>query len=376
MNLSAKPIPRVLPALALVLFGAATGFFVREVTSNPESPSAKVEPADRMLGNVKADGVSLPAAPQATPREKEVPMATASPQPGQQWKTWLRAALGYGPSEALARFGKLPEAEIQRYLAANSTDPDAWIAAAYLREGKPSFREAALRFPEDPAIQAHLAISTDDPAERRSAIEKMRHFDPDNALADYLSALDHLKQGRQGEALQDLNASLSKADIDDFSRPLMQAFEDAHLSAGFQGLDSKVAANMSVSREVLPQLIGLSKQLESLQAISDAETAAAVRLAGLKLGQNLQSGEYELLIDQLVGMSIEKRFLNPSSDTNRLNEIAREQAEIQRLVKIVPPILLQAPPSLASGYVERWKTQGERQAMQWLEMQASNDSKP
>ena len=270
----------------------------------------------------------------------------------------------------------MPEAQIQKYLAANSSDPDAWIAAAYLREGKPSFREAALKFPGDPAIQAHMAISTDDPVERRSAIEKLQAVDPDNAMGDYLSALDHLKQGRQSEALKDLAASLNKTDVDDFSRSFMQAFEDAHLSAGFQGMDAEVAGLMSFPRTVIPQLIDLSKQLKSLQATSDTKTAATIRSAGLTLGQNLQSGEYELLIDQLAGMSIEKNFLDPSSDANRLNEIAQEQAEIQRLSKIIPQKLLQASPSIASGYMKRWKTQGERQAIQWLEMQTSQNEKP
>jgi hypothetical protein len=272
--------------------------------------------------------------------------------------------------------GKLPEAEIQKYLAANTSDPDAWIAAAYLREGKPSFREAALKFPEDPAIQARMAISTDDPAERRSAIEKLRAVDPDNAMGDYLSAIDHLKQGRQSEALKDLAASLNKTDADDFSKQLYPSVEEAYLSAGFQGMDAEVAALLSVPPLAITPLMDLSNQLKSLQATSDEETAATIRSAGVTLGQNLQSREYEFLIDQLSGMAIEKKFLDPSSDANRLNEIAREQAEIQRLSKMVPQKLLQASPSIASGYMKRLRTLDERQAIQWLEMQTSQDEKP
>jgi hypothetical protein len=195
-------------------------------------------------------------------------------------------------------------------------------------------------------------------------------------MGDYLSALDHLKQGRQSEALKDLAASLNKTDVDDFLKQLFPSFEEAYLSAGFQGMDAEVAALLSVPPLSITPLMDLTKQLKSLQATSDEETAATIRSAGLTLGQNLQSREYEFLIDQLVGMEIETKFLDPSSDANRLNEIAREQTEIKRLSKIVQQKLLQAPPSIASGYIKRLRTQGERQAMQWLEMQTSQNEKP
>ncbi|MCX6962633.1 MAG: hypothetical protein NTZ08_09320 [Verrucomicrobia bacterium] len=347
-----KPTIRLAVGAVLLLVGVLIGFFLRGGTYRAEEQNATVASAKPMASRVATERASFDPQEDIAP-EMKMPKAPASPRSGQKWRLWLEELLGGNPSGELLKLGKLPEAQIQKYLAANSSDPDAWIAAAYLREGKPSLREAALKFPEDPAIQAHMAISTDDLVERRSAIEKLQAVDPDNAMGDYLSALDHLKQGRQSEALKDLAASLNKTDVDDFSRSFMQAFEDAHLSAGFQGMDAQVAGLMCFPRTVIPQLIDLSKQLKSLQATSDPETAATIRSAGLTIGQNLQSGEYELLIDQLAGMSIEKRFLDPSSDANRLNEIAQEQAEIQRLSKIIPQKLLQASPSIASGYMER-----------------------
>ncbi len=374
-RLTTKPTTRLAVDAVLLLVGVLIGFFLRGGTYRAEEQNATVAAAKPMASRAATERASFDPQEGIAP-EMTMPKAQASPRAGQKWRVWLEEASGVRPRSESLNLGKLPEAEIQKYLAANSSDPDAWIAAAYLREGKPSFREAALKFPGDPAIQAHMAISTDDPVERRSAIEKLQAVDPNNAMGDYLSALDHLKQGRQSEALKDLAASLNKTDVDDFSRSFMQAFEDAHLSAGFQDMDAEVAGLMCFPRTVLPQLIDLSKQLKSLQGTSDTETAATIRSAGLTLGQNLQSGEYELLIDQLAGMSIEKNFLDPSSDANRLNEIAREQAEIQRLSKIIPQKLLQASPSIASGYMERWKTQGERQAIQWLEMQTSQNEKP
>jgi hypothetical protein len=374
-RLPMKPTMRLAVGAVLLLVGVVIGFFLRGGNYRAEEQNATRAATKPTAGRVATERASFDPQEDISP-EMKVAKAPASPRSGQKWRLWLEELLGGKPPGELLKLGKLPEAQIQKYLAANSSDPDAWIAAAYLREGKPSFREAALKFPGDPAIQAHMAISTDDPVERRSAIEKLQAVDPDNAMGDYLSALDHLKQGRQSEALKDLAASLNKTDVDDFSRSFMQAFEDAHLSAGFQDMDAEVAGLMCFPRTVIPQLIDLSKQLKSLQGTSDTETAATIRSAGLTLGQNLQSGEYELLIDQLAGMSIEKNFLDPSSDANRLNEIAREQAEIQRLSKIIPQKLLQASPSIASGYMERWKTQGERQAIQWLEMQTSQNEKP
>jgi predicted negative regulator of RcsB-dependent stress response len=364
-------------AIGVVLLGVGVliGFSLRERTDRDEEQNAAVAATKATASRIAPERAPFDAPREIAP-EIKVPKAAESPALGQKWRVWLEAALGGKPSGELIKLGKLPEAEIQKFLAANSSDPDAWIAAAYLREGKPSFREAALRFPGDPAIQARMAISTDDPAERRSAIEKLRAVDPDNAMGDYLSALDHLKQGRQSEALKDLAASLNKTDVDDFTAQLFPAFTEAHLSAGFEGVDAEVAALASIPREGLSQLLNLSKQLKNLQATSHAETATAIRSAGLTLGQNLQSGKHELVIDQLVGMSIEKQFLNPSSDTSRLNEIAIEQAEIQRLFKTVHPKLLQASPSIVAGYMERFKTLGERQAIQWLEMQTSQNEKP
>jgi hypothetical protein len=364
-------------AIGMVLLGVGVliGFSLRERTDRAEEQNAAVASSKPMPKSGAPERAPFDAHGEIAP-EIKVPKAAASPALGQRWRVWMEEVSGVRPRGESLKLGKLPEAEIQKYLAANSSDPDAWIAAAYLREGKPSFREAALRFPGDPAIQARMAISTDDPTERRSAIEKLRAADPDNAMGDYLSAFDHLKQGRQSEALQDLAASLNKTDVDDFTAQLFPAFTEAHLSAGFEGVDAEVAALASIPREGLSQLSNLSKQLKNLQATSHAETATAIRSAGLTLGQNLQSGKHELLIDQLVGMAIEKQFLNPSSDTSRLNEIAIEQAEIQRLVKTLSARLLQASPSIVAGYMERFKTLGERQAMQWLEMQTSQDEKP
>jgi hypothetical protein len=378
-----NPFPRSIvrnPALrfsvVFLVVGVLIGLFLPRWTYRTEDQNAEVASAKPVSGRVSPESHSFSNQHEIAP-EMTVAKAAASPQSGQKWRVWMEELTGSMPaSEESRKLGKLPEAEIQKYLAANSSDPDAWIAAAYLREGKPSFREAALRFPGDPAIQARMAISTDDPTERRSAIEKLRAADPDNAMGDYLSAFDHLKQGRQSEALQDLAASLNKTDVDDFTAQLFPAFTEAHLSAGFEGVDAEVAALASIPREGLSQLSNLSKQLKNLQATSHAETATAIRSAGLTLGQNLQSGKHELLFDQLVGMAIEKQFLNPSSDTSRLNEIAIEQAEIQRLVKTLSARLLQASPSIVAGYMERFKTLGERQAMQWLEMQTSQDEKP
>lgn len=360
---------RLLVFVSLIVSGVLIGFFFRGLTQPSEKQNAVTMPEKSAPSRSASESFSSPGQADMA-LEIKTPTATAAQGLGQKWRPWFEEALLGGKGSL--PLGKLPEVEIQKYLAANSSDPDAWIVAAYLREGKPSFRDADMRFPRDPSIQVRMAMWTDDPSERRSAIQKFRAVDPLNALGDYLSALEYLKQGRQREALQDLAASLNKIDVDDYARQLIPAYQEAYLSAGYQGMEAELAALMSTPRDVLSQLGDLSKQLKNLQATSDAETAASIRSAGLALGQNLQHSEF--LIDQLVGMRIEQQFLNPSSDANRLNEISLERAEISRLTKNVKNFLLQASPSITSGYIERLKTLGERQALQWLEIQTAAPS--
>lgn len=217
----------------------------------------------------------------------------------------------------------LTETEIQSYLNQHPDNPEVWMAAALLRQVKVSFAEEAGRFPKNPAIQAAHAISAESGYERRQAIEQLRRIDPDNALGDYLSALDYLKEGRNAEALEDLGRASTKFEADEFSLEQMEAIEDALLASGYQDLDAKISAMLSLAKPMAHQMHDLNRRLKSLESSSGGALTLTIRESALHLGRNLQGSKS--LMDPTVGMSIELPFLDTLQDKSCIEQIQRDR---------------------------------------------------
>jgi hypothetical protein len=282
------------------------------------------------------------------------------------------------PEGPLARFMKNPEtslrltaAQLSAYLSANRRNAESLLAAFRLTGDLAFLREASEKFPDNATVQTELALRSTDENERRQAIDSMRRADPANALGDYLSALDHLRHGRSEQAFDDLIAGAGKTQFDDYSLNAIQSAEEAYLAAGFSPVEAKAAATFGLPKRQIQPMLDLTKQLSELQqgysASGDPASAEAIRKMGQSLGQQMQ-GHAGSLIDEIAGISIEKKFLDPATASVRQQELTGRLDHIRQSVMGDDYIrLLQGmDPQEAIAYFDRVKLYGESAAMQWL----------
>lgn len=284
----------------------------------------------------------------------------------------------------LARLMKNPEAslklaasQLSTYLDQNRRNAESLLAAFRLTGDFAFLREAAQKFPHNAAVQIELALRSKDEAERSQAIDSMRRADPANALGDYLSALDHLRHGRSGQAFNDLIAAAGKTQFDDYSLNAMQNTEEAYLAAGFSTVEAKAAVMLGLTRQQLQPMRDLAQQLDELQqgylATGDSASAESIRQMGHALGRQMQ-GTAGFFIDELSGISIEKKFLDPATASARKQEHAQRIDSIKRSVggDEYARLLQGMDAQEVISYCDRLKLYGESAAMQWLRERHGN----
>jgi hypothetical protein len=265
---------------------------------------------------------------------------------------------------------KLSAEQLTGYLAQNQRSAESLLAAMRLTGDISYLREAAQKFPNDTAVQTEMALRSGDAGERRRAIDAMRQTDPDNALGHHLSALDHLRQGHVDEAYTDLIAAAGKSRFDDYALQAQQSAEEAYLAAGYSPVEAKAAAMLGLQRRQIEPMRALSKQLTELNrgysAAGDPASADSVRQMGQALGQQMQS-HASYLIDELVGITIERQFL-PKDDTIRQQELQQRVDAIRKLSSSPHWTALLEGSNAAeiSLYLDRLKLYGEAATIQWL----------
>jgi len=359
-----QPIRIALAALAVLALVALVVQFIRSPGPAP-SPGPHPAPPGRM-GPGNRPTPRLPA-----PR---LARAASVPQPAEA-----------PPGNSLAdlyRNGSLPELtrpQIEAYLEQNKRNADSLMAVSRLTNDLSFLREAAEKFPSDPRVQLDLAVRGETPEERRKAIDALRQAAPDNSLADYLQAADHLQAGLTDDAVNDLVQAHGKTGFADYLADYAQAAEEAYLSAGYTALQAKMAGMMGVSMPYFQQLMNLSRLMGDLQGQyrqeGDVESAEALCGLGLGLAERVQAQPGQTLIAGLVGTAVERRMLTAlapdavTSDgravTDRLADLdarVKSVRDLTRLSQIVPTL----PEREAMTYFDRVKLQGEAAALRWL----------
>jgi RNA polymerase sigma factor (sigma-70 family) len=217
---------------------------------------------------------------------------------------------------------KLTAEQIEPYLKANGRNA-ASLLAAYRTTGNPALLEEAMQtYPNDPQVDFEAAFRSDAPAgERHQWLEAFKKSAPENALPNYLSALDYFKAGQPDQAVQELNAASAKQPFADYTMDRIQDDYEAYLSASYP-----VAAAETVSARglLLPQLaqvkeLGLDMidLANSCRNSGDQASAQAVLQMAANLGQrygNTVAGETE--VSRLVGMFVERSALNAMDPTS------------------------------------------------------------
>lgn len=349
---------RILLIAAMLLITGILGWRFAQPVASPELKEVS-------RGKFKTVRVSPPRSP---PPEMSLP-------PPMKADAGSPAAKPEGP---LARFFENPDKvlkltplQLQSYLAANKRNAESLLAAMRLTGDMEFLREAARNFPNDPAVQLEMALRSGEPAERRRALDALKQSDPDNALKDYLSALEHLRAGDQTSAFSDLSEASAKGTLDDYALTALQSAEEAYLAAGFTPVEAKAAAMIGLQRRQVEPLRELSKQLAALQKgytkAADSASAEAIRQMGHALGRQAQSGA-AFFIDELVGMNIERQFLDPANAAARQQELTLRTDYIRSLGHSPQWKQLMTSGNAAelTLFLDRQKLYGEEAAIRWL----------
>lgn len=258
---------------------------------------------------------------------------------------------------------------------------------SYLATGDETLlREAAAKFPDEPQVQFAVLSKDLFPEERRKWIDALKESDPENSLANYLSAVDFLKNGQRKEAFEELSQAMSKDRFDDYVSEAFQNTEEFLSHAGYSDLTAKYTSVLELELPHLSEMKNVANEvsLEYQQLVSNErfDEADELAMAGLRLGQQMSLGDASrTLISQIVGIAVEKKILSamdperqypnlPLSIDQMRSELQRQQDELKSLIPTVREVVMpHQDERMLLNYLERFKLQGEENAIQWFKRQ-------
>jgi RNA polymerase sigma factor (sigma-70 family) len=277
---------------------------------------------------------------------------------------------------------KLTRNQVEPYLKANSRSA-ASLLAAFRTTGDPALlKEAMEKYPNDPQVDFEAAFDKDlSPDDRRQWLTAFEKSAPDNALANYLSALNDFSSGQTDQAVRELSAAAGKP-FDDYTVSRVEDDTEAYLAAGYSLADAKTISSMQL---LLPQLAQMKQlgldTIDLAKAYSQAGDQASAQAAlqmTLSLGQRYadpSSGEAE--ISQLVGIRIEQlalRAMDPNTPygndgqtvQDRLSALTQQFTAVTQLGEQAETLF----PALSDQdwivYKDRWLMFGEENAQRWV----------
>jgi len=278
---------------------------------------------------------------------------------------------------------KLSAEQIEPYLKANGRNA-ASVLAAYRTTGNPALLEEAMqKYPNDPQVDFEAAFRSDAPAgERRQWLEAFEKSAPENALPNYLSALDYFKAGQPDQAVRELNAASAKQPFQDYTMDRIQDDYEAYLSAGYPVAAAETVSSRGLFLPQLAQIKELGLDMidlaNSYRNSGDQTSAQSVLQMVANLGQrygNTVAGETE--VSQLVGMFVEHSALNAMDPTSpygsdgqtvqdRKNQLSQQKDMLNQLNQQAESLLPTMSDQGWISYKERWKLFGEEAALRWV----------
>ena len=278
---------------------------------------------------------------------------------------------------------RLTMAQIAPYLEANRRNA-ASLLAGFRTTGDLTLLEEAMRkYPNDPRVSFEAALRRETlPADRRQWLDTLKTSDPDNPLANYLSAADYFKAGLTDLAVQDLSAAAGKARFQDYSLDRAQADEEAYRAAGYPVAEAKTVA---ISHLLLPHLVEVRQLSASMVDLAnsyrktgDDTSAQAVLQTAVDLGRHYsEAAPGENLITQLVGVSVERMALNamdPGSPygsngqtvQDRIQQLVQQKSAIKQLTTQADPLWPTLTEQDWISYHSRSMVFGEEAALRWM----------
>ena len=273
--------------------------------------------------------------------------------------------------------------QADRYLTQRGRNA-ASLLAVFRANGDGRLLEEALRnHPGDPQVNfAALFGDALSPEQKRQRLDSFEKAAPNNALANYLSALDYLKTGQTTAAVRELNSGIGKTEFRDYSMSFRQNAEEAYRSAGYSEAEAKVIASHSL---LMPHLVDLNQFGQDMVALAanyrqagDEPSAQNVLQLGVSVGQRIEgSSEDPSLTTELLGAGIERQSLkamDPNSivgnggqtASQRLADLKQLRTDAQDLARQFDAVQKSMTPGDWIAYFDRVRSFGESSAMQWF----------
>ena len=277
---------------------------------------------------------------------------------------------------------RLSPEQVEAFLKTNGRTAGS-LLAAFRTSGDPAMlKEAMQKFPNDPQVAFEAVFAKDlSPAEQRQWLDTFKKSAPENAMANYLSALNYFNSGKTDQAVQELSAVGGKP-LDDYTISRIQNDQEAYMAAGHSIADATDLALWEIMLPQVSQLEHLGNNIVDLakayNQAGDAASAQAALQIAMALGQqyaNPSPGKTE--ISQLVGLAIQEKALQsmaPNStygDSEQtvqdlLNGITQQRAAIKGLSRQATDLFSAMLDQDWIIYKERFTAFGGLAADQWV----------
>lgn len=267
---------------------------------------------------------------------------------------------------------KLTAGQIDAFVKARNRSVDSLLSAFRLGGGEAFLREAEERFPDHPQVLITSLSQWQDAEKRLAILENLKRVDPGNAMGNCMAARALLQLGRKDEALEELRKSVGKP-VNDFTVALAQNDEEALLFSGLPPAQAKMMALFGGSKTLVLQLRGLSDQMAEMrkgfQAEGDEQSVETLR--GIQSGFSQQLQQSGTLIDNVVGMFLEKRALKESGSPEALAQLEELDQRGRSLTTKANQVMeLMKDPAVSESdwalYFDRAKLFGEAPANDWM----------
>jgi len=339
-------------------------------------------PGERLYDQRQGDWIwDYPSArtPELQPAAK--PSAALPSTPGQSSKTILQRAV-----EGDTSVFKLSPEQVQSFLA-KGTNAESLLAAFNVTGDKELLRDAVQRFPDSPFVLASALVNDALPDQRGELIDQFKQVAPDNPLANYLAAHDHLKNQQPDLALKELVEASSKNGFHDSIIERIQGLEDIYLDTGHTAVDAKALAMAGVQLKSIVQLRQLGGDISALQqqyaAAGDTSSAEMLARIGLTLAADIAQGTGNTFIGQMAGSRVEQellRALDPNATydfvtqpiNDRLAHLDAQDKSIREACRFFDQWMQTASDGQLISFFDRLKLYGEPAAVTWARTQVGN----
>jgi hypothetical protein len=281
---------------------------------------------------------------------------------------------------------KLSREQVEAWLAKHNHNAMS-LLAAFRSSGDTNYlNEAAINFPNDPHVELSVLAHDEFPADRRKWLNLFKQSSPSNSLANYLSAQDDFKNGKNDEAVQELLAASGKSQFDNFAMGNQLDAEQLYSASGKSPVETASFAMSDMSEENSPELAAFKRLANGIGDLEqryvnsgDPNSTANLAQMGMTLANQLQNGDRgKYIINQLVGFADETivlskldqntsyDFLNGETPAQVLaDNKSQRKAEVQ-IYQSWNAIYPQMSPDEMVNYSERVKIYGELPAMNWV----------